>query len=189
MAIREIIRETDAKMKKTVDSVSREFAEVRTGRAHPGLIEGMHADYYGTPTMIKQIASITIPDASSIIIQPWDISAIPEIEKAIQSSKLGVMPSNDGKIIRLTIPPLSKERRQELTKVVKEMTENGRVSLRSIRRDANDHLKKMKNDSVISEDDHFRAQEEIQKLTDKYIQEVDRILEDKQKELVEFGDK
>ena len=176
MGIKEFIRETEAKMKKTIESVSREFAEVRTGRAHPGLIEGMHINYYGTPTMIKQLASISVPDGQSILIQPWDVSAIAEIEKAIMSSKLGVTPSNDGKIIRIMIPPLSDERRQELAKVVKEMAENGRISLRSIRRDMNDHIKKMQNDSVISEDDSFRGQQDVQKLTDKYIKEVDQIL-------------
>ena len=187
MAVREIIHETETKMKKTLESVTREFTEVRTGRAHPGLIEGMHIDYYGTPTMIKQIAAISIPDAQSIIIQPWDISAILEIEKTISKSNLGVAPSNDGKIIRLSIPPLSKERRQELAKVVKEMAENGRISLRTIRREANEKIKKMQTENRISEDDSFKGQEEIQKLTDKYIKEVDKILESKNKELAAFG--
>jgi len=189
MPVKEILQQTEMKMKKTVESVKREFSEVRTGRAHPGLIEGMHVDYYGTPTMIKQIAAISIPDASSIIIQPWDITAIGAIEKTILNSKLGIMPSNDGKIIRLLIPPLSEERRREMTKVVKEMAENGRVSLRSIRREANDKIKKMQHDHIISEDDSFKSQEKIQKLIDKYIQDVDKILGEKQRELVEFGEK
>jgi len=187
MAVKEIVKQTEEKMKKTVQSVAREFSEVRTGRAHPGLIEGMHIDYYGTPTMIKQVAAISVPDGQSIVIQPWDPTAIAAIEKAILSSKLGVMPSNDGKIVRLSIPPLSKERRDELAKVVKEMAENGRVSLRTIRRDANDHLKKLKADHTISEDDYFKAHEQVQKITDNYIVEVDHILESKQKELTEFG--
>ena len=186
MVLREIIQETEMKMKKTVESVAREFAEVRTGRAHPGLIEGMHIDYYGTPTMIKQIASISVPDAQSIVIQPWDVAAIVEIEKTISKSNLGVMPSNDGKMIRLSIPPLSKERRQELSKVVKDMAENGRVSLRSIRREANEKIKKLFAEKRISEDENFKGQEEVQKLTDKYIKEVDKILESKNKELVVF---
>ncbi len=187
MALREMIVETDGKMKKALESVSREFAEVRTGRAHPGLIEGMHIDYYGTPTMLKQIAAISVPDAQSILIQPWDVSAIVEIEKTILKSSLGITPSNDGKIIRLSIPPLSKERRQEMAKVVKDMAENGRVSLRSIRREANDKFKKLHADAKISEDDNFKGQEEMQKLTDKYIKEIDKILESKNKELASFG--
>jgi len=187
MSMKEVVQQTEVKMKRTLESVTREFIEVRTGRAHPGLIEGMHIDYYGTPTMIKQLASIAIPDAQTIMIQPWDVTAIVEIEKTILRSKLGVTPTHDGKIMRLSIPPLSKERRQELAKVVKDMAENGRVSLRTIRREANDKIKKMQTDNLISEDDQFRGQEEIQKLTDRYIKEVDKILEAKNKELVEFG--
>ena len=163
----------------------REFSEVRTGRAHPGLIEGLHIDYYGTPTMLKQIASISIPDPKTIVIQPWDITAIPAIEKAILTSKLGINPSNDGKIMRLSIPPLSDERRNELIKVVKDMAEHGRISLRTIRRDSNDKLKKMLSDKIITEDDQFKGQEAIQKLIDKYIRDVDKILEEKNKELTE----
>jgi len=187
MNIKDVVSETELRMKKTMESVSREFSEVRTGRAHPGLIEGMHIDYYGTLTMIKQIANISVPDAKTIVIQPWDISAIAEIEKAVLKSSLGVTPMNDGKIVRLSIPPLSKERRQELAKVVKDMGENGRVSLRTIRRDANEKIKKLKADSVISEDDSFKGQDAVQKLTDKFIAEVEKISESKNKELVDFG--
>ncbi len=187
MTVKDVIRETETKMKKTMESVAREFAEVRTGRAHPGLIEGMHVDYYGTPTMIKQIANITVPDAQLIIIQPWDVSAIVEIEKTISKSNLGVMPSNDGKMIRISIPPLSKERRQEMAKMVKDMAENGRVSLRTIRREANDKIKKLHTDGLASEDDNFKGQEEIQKLTDRFIKEVDKISELKNKELVNLA--
>jgi len=185
MLVKEIKRESEEKMKKCILAVQREFSEVRTGRAHPGLIEGMHVNYYGTPTLLKQIASISIPDSKTIVIQPWDLAAISEIERAIQSSKLGVMPMNDGKFVRINIPPLSDERRQELSKVVKDMAEHGRISLRTIRRDANDKIKKMKADKKISEDDSFRGQEEVQKLIDKYIKEIDQILEAKQKELTE----
>lgn len=184
--IKDIVKDTDNKMKKALESVQREFMEVRTGRAHPGLIEGMHIDYYGTPTMIKTIASISVPDPKTIIIQPWDANALPEIEKAINNSKLGVSPVIDGKMVRLNIPPLSKERRDELVKVVKDMAEHGRISLRTIRRDANDRVKKAQGENKISEDDSFRGQEEIQKLTDKYIKDVDHVLEDKNKELADF---
>ena len=186
MTTKEILTETETKMKKALEAVRREFLEVRTGRAHPGLIEGMHIDYYGTLTMLKQIASISIPDPKTVVIQPWDVSAIPEIEKAINNSKLGVVPFNDGKIVRISIPPLSKERRQELMKVVKDMAEHGRISLRTIRREANDKIKKLQNDNLVSEDAGFRSQEDIQKLTDRFIKEVDKILEDKNRELAEM---
>ncbi len=135
---------------------------------------------------MKQIASITIPDPRTIIIQPWDLSAILEIERAISSSKLSLVPVNDGKIVRVSIPHLSKERREEMIKVVKDMAERGRVSLRTIRRDANDKFKKMRSDNQISEDDSFKSQEDIQKLTDKYIKEIDLILDSKSHELVEI---
>ncbi len=184
--IKDLIQQTETKMKKALEAVTREFGEVRTGRAHPGLIEGMHIDYYGTPTLLKQMAAISVPDPRSIVIQPWDVSAIAEIVKAISNSKLGVTPTDDGKIIRISIPPLSKERRAELAKVVKDMAENGKVSLRTIRRDANDKIKKLQADGHVSEDDSFKGQDAIQKMTDKYIKDVDKILEDKNKELVEF---
>lgn len=186
MNAREVIKDTEGRMRKAIESVRREFSEVRTGRAHPGLIEGLHVNYYGTPTLLKQMASISIPDPKTVVIQPWDISAIPEIEKAISISNLGVAPSNDGKIVRLSIPPLSTERREELKKVVKEMAENGRVSIRTIRRDANEKVKKLKSDNTITEDESFKSQDEIQKLTDRIVKEVDGILEDKNKELTDF---
>jgi len=186
MGVKEISTETEGKMKKALESVRREFMEVRTGRAHPGLIEGMHINYYGTPTLLKQIASIAVPDPKTVVIQPWDVTAIPEIEKAISNSKLGIVPFNDGKIVRLSIPPLSKERRQELMKVVKDMAEHGRISLRTIRREANDKIKKLQGDNVVSEDLSFKGQEDIQKLTDRYIKEVDKVLEDKNGELAEI---
>jgi ribosome recycling factor len=189
MTPKDILTDTDNRMKKALEAVRREFMEVRTGRAHPGLIEGMHISYYGTPTMLKQIASISIPDPKTVVIQPWDVTAIPEIEKAINNSKLGIVPFNDGKIVRLSIPPLSKERRQELMKVVKDMAEHGRVSLRTIRRDANEKVKKLQSDNVLSEDNSFRAQEDIQKLTDRYIKDVDQILTDKNGELSEMNQK
>ena len=184
MQTKQLIQDTEMKMKKSIDSAKREFGEVRTGRAHPGLIEGMHIDYYGTPTMLKDIASINIPDPRSILIQPWDQTAVPEIEKTINNSKLGITPSVDGKVIRLSIPPLSQERREELQKVVKEMAEKMRISLRTIRRDANDKLKKMESDKVIPEDQGFKAHYEIQKLTDRYIKLIDDILEEKSKSLM-----
>lgn len=185
--IKEFQKEIENKMRKTIDAARREFSEVRTGRAHVGLIEGIHVDYYGTPTMLKQMAAISIPDPKTIFIQPWDVTAIQEIEKAISSSKLGVSASNDGKIVRLTIPPLSEERRTELAKVVKEMAEKSRISLRTIRRDANDQIKKLQGEKKISEDDGFKGQDEIQKLTDRFIKEVDTLLDEKTKALMDKG--
>ncbi|MDP2937675.1 MAG: ribosome recycling factor [Candidatus Omnitrophota bacterium] len=186
MTTREILHNTEEKMKKAVDSVMREFSEIRTGRASPSLVEGLHIDYYGTPTLLKQLASISVPDAHLIVIQPWDVTAIVEIEKAIMKSNLGINPSNDGKLIRLSIPPLSKERRQELVKVVHKMTEEGRVSLRTIRREAKEALEKLERDKVIPEDDKFRGIDELQKIVDKYIAKVDESLKNKEKEILEF---
>lgn len=183
MSVKDVVKDSEIKMKKAIDATKREFGEVRTGRAHPGLIEGMHIDYYGTSTMIKDLAAISIPDPKMIVIQPWDATAIPEIEKAILSSHLGISPTNDGKLVRLPIPPLSEERREELKKVVREMAEKSRVSLRSIRRDANDKIKKLKSDKLISEDDESRGHDEVQKLTDKFIKEVDIVLDEKSKQL------
>ena len=186
MTTREILHNSEEKMKKALDSVMREFSEIRTGRASPALVEGLHIDYYGTPTLLKQLASISAPDVHLIVIQPWDVTALVEIEKAIMKSNLGINPSNDGKLIRLSIPPLSKERRQELVKVVHKMSEEGRVSLRTIRREAKEALEKLEEDKVIAEDDKFRGIDELQKLVDKYIAKVDESLKNKEKEVLEF---
>jgi ribosome recycling factor len=186
MTTKEVLHNTEEKMKKSVEAMAREFAEVRTGRAHPGLVEGLHIDYYGTPTLVKQLASISVPDAHLIIIQPWDPTAIVEIEKAIMKSNIGITPSNDGKVIRLAVPQLSKERRQELAKVVHKMSEEGRVSLRTIRRDAKEALEKLEKDKLIPEDDKFRGIDDLQKLVDKYIAKIDELLKSKEKEILEF---
>ncbi len=184
--MRELKKDIDEKMKKALESARRELSEVRTGRAHPGLIEGLHVDYYGTPTLLKQMASITIPDPRTIVIQPWDVTAVQAIEKAIMASSLGLTPNNDGKVLRVGLPQLSAERRQEMQRVAKQMAEHGRVSLRTIRREANERIKKMQGDSLVSEDEAFRSQDEIQKLTDHFIKEIDQMLEKKLKELVEI---
>ncbi|MBI4707994.1 MAG: ribosome recycling factor [Candidatus Omnitrophica bacterium] len=186
MTAKEILHATEEKMKKAFESVTREFMEIRTGRASPQMVEGLHIDYYGTPTLLKQLASISVPDAHLIAIQPWDPSAIVEIEKAINKSSLGITPSNDGKVVRLSVPQLSKERRQDLVKVVHKMTEDGRISLRTIRRDAKEHLEKLEKDKIISEDDKFRGVDELQKIVDKYIAKVDELLKNKEKEILEF---
>ncbi|KPK97018.1 MAG: ribosome recycling factor [Omnitrophica WOR_2 bacterium SM23_72] len=186
MTTKEIIRNTEDKMKKALESVTREFSEIRTGRASPHLVEGLHINYYGTPTLLKQLASISATDAHLIVIQPWDISCVTEIEKAILKSNLGITPSNDGKVIRLTFPPLSKDRRQELVRVVHRMAEEGKVSLRTIRRDAKESLEKLEKDKVIAEDDKFRGIDELQKVVDRYIAKIDEILKIKEKEILEF---
>ncbi len=186
MLVKDFLKQTQDKMTKSLESAKREFNEVRTGRAHPGLIEGLHVNYYDTPTLLKTLASISAPDAKTIIIQPWDNSIIPELEKAITNSNLGAAPANDGKVVRLSFPPLSEERRQELKKVVKDMAEKTRVSLRTIRREVNEKIKKMHSDKEISEDESFKYQEEVQKLTDKHIKEIDALLEVKGKELTQF---
>lgn len=184
MPVKGVISQTESLMKKAEEALSREFAEVRTGRAQPSLVEEMQINYYGTMTPIKQVASVVSPDPSTLLIQAWDPSALAEIEKAILGSKLGITPNNDGKIIRLSIPPLSEERRKEMAKVVKDMAEKGRISLRTIRREANERIVKLHKDSTVSEDLSFKAQEDIQKLTDRFIKDVDVMLERKNKELM-----
>ena len=186
MTNKEILRNSEEKMRKAVDSVAREFSEIRTGRASPNLVEGLHIDYYGTPTLLKQLASISVPDVHLIVIQPWDPAAIVEIEKAIMKSNLGITPSNDGKVVRLSIPALSRERRQELAKVVHDMAEEGRVSMRTIRREGRESLDKLEKDKLISEDDKFRSIDELQKIVDKYIAKVEELLKNKEKEILEF---
>ena len=186
MTTREVLHNSEEKMKKAIESVAREFSEVRTGRAHPGLVEGLHVNYYDTLTLLKQLASISVPDVHMIVIQPWDITAIPEIEKAIMKSNLGILPSNDGKLIRLSVPALSQERRQEMVKIIHKMSEEGRVSLRTIRRDAKESLEKLEKDKTISEDDKFRGIDELQKSVDKYIAKIDEILKNKEREVLEF---
>jgi len=184
--LEKIMKDTEDKMKKAIEATHREFNEVRTGRASPSLVEGLMVDYYGTPTTLKQIASISVPDARLIVIQPWDKNAMAEIEKAIQKSNLGMHPNNDGKVIRLSIPQLSAERREELAKVVKEMTEDGRVSMRTVRRDAKEEIEKAEKAKEITEDDKFKGIDRLQKLTDDYIKKIEDLLEAKQEELTKF---
>ena len=183
--IKDILSQTEVKMKKTMETLTREFGEVRTGRAQPSLIEEMHVEYYGSPTTIRHIAAVSSPDPRMVVIQPWDMNAIADIERAIMGSKLGINPSNDGKVIRLSFPQLSAERREEMIKVVRDMAEKGRVALRSIRRDGNDRIQKSEKDSSVSEDDSKKAQEAVQKMTDKHIKEIDSMLERKSRDLKE----
>lgn len=185
MAVAQIISQAEDKMKKSVDVCVRDFSTVRTGRASTTLVEGLRVDYYGTPTPLKQLAGISTPEARLIVIQPWDISSIGEIEKAIQKSELGIPPSNDGKVIRLSVPPLTKERRAELVKVVHKLTEEGRVAIRAVRREANENIKQAEKSSSITEDENFKAQEDIQKLTDKYIKDLEALSKKKENDIME----
>jgi ribosome recycling factor len=186
LPLQKILKDTEDKMKKALDATNREFSEVRTGRASPTLVEGLMVEYYGAHTPIKQVASISIPDARLIVIQPWDKSVLAEIEKAILKSNIGIMPTNDGKVIRLAIPQLSKERREELSKVVKDMAEAGRISLRTIRHESKQAVESAEKNKQIAEDEKFNGLDQLQKLTENYSKKLDDILAAKQKELMEF---
>lgn len=185
MITKQFLKEVETKMQKAIEAVKREFGEVRSGRANPKLVEGIRVDYYGSPTLLKNIATITVPEARLLVINPWDPNSTKAIEKAILESNLGITPIVDGKIIKLVIPPLSQERREELIKIVKKIAEEGRISIRTVRREAKEKIRSMEKEKKISEDDRYRLEEELQKLTDKYIEEVDKILEEKEKELKE----
>ena len=177
------VHEIEEKMKKTIDATVREFSEIRTGRANPSLVEGIMVEYYGTRTPLKQLAGISVPEPRLIAIQPWDPSSVPDIEKAILKSQLGVNPVNDGKIIKVPIPSLTKERCEELKKVLHKIAEQGRVSIRTVRRDGIDSIKKMEDSKEISEDDRFKGQDQVQKSTEKYTKKIEELLEGKEKEL------
>ena len=183
MNAKEVIKDMEIKMKKTLEATQREFSMVRTGRASTALVETLKVDYYGALTPLRQVAGITTPDARLIMIQPWDKNALPEIEKAILKSDIGISPTNDGKSIRLSIPSLTDERREELDKVVKKVAEDGRVSMRTCRHSAVEHIRKLEKDKAITEDESFHSKEEIQKLTDKFIKDIDTFLAGKEKEI------
>jgi ribosome recycling factor len=180
-----IIHETEDKMKKTVEATQREFSTIRTGKASVSLLDNIKVEYYGAPTPLNHLATISTPEARLLVIQPWDTNMISEIEKAILKSELGITPNNDGKVIRLSIPQLTKERREELSKMVKKIAEEGRISLRTARHSANEHIKKLEKDKIISEDDCFKATEETQKLIERYTKKIDEVLLAKEKEIAE----
>ena len=184
--LNKIYAELEEKMKKSLESLRRELAGIRTGKATTNLLDGIKVEYYGNQVPLNQVASISVPEHRLIVIQPWEKKMIDEISKAILKSNLGITPSNDGKVIRLSFPPLSKERRQELAKVIHKIAEEGRVSFRTIRRDAKESLEKLEKDKAISEDDKFRGIDELQKLVDKYIVKIDDLLKNKEKEILEF---
>ncbi|MDR2941595.1 MAG: ribosome recycling factor [Treponema sp.] len=180
-----VISTNEERMKKTVASLKEGFASLRTGRASAALFDRLRVDCYGEKSPLNQVANISVPEARLIVIQPWDKSLIGEIEKAIRSSELSLNPSNDGKVIRISVPPLTEERRKELVKLAKNQAEQSRVSIRNIRRDANDELKKLLKNSSITEDDETKGTAELQKLTDSYIAQVNQVLEEKEKEIME----
>ena len=182
-SIQNVYKEIEEKMKKTVATVSREFSEIRGGRATPAFVEHVTVEYYGAATPLKQLAAITAPEPHLLVIQPWDAKVTSDIEKAIQKAGLGITPIVDGKLVRLPIPPLSGDRRNELVKLVHKIAEEGRVSIRTIRRDANEAVKKLKTDKQISEDDAFKGQEHVQKLTDSHIHQIDAVVKTKEQEL------
>jgi ribosome recycling factor len=177
--------ELKAKMEKSLEALRRDLSRVRTGRASLALLDGVRVNYYGVPTPLAQVASLSVPESRTISIQPWDSKIIGEIEKAIQKSDLGLTPLSDGKLVRINIPSLTEERRRELVKVTKRMEEECKVALRNIRRDVNEQLKTAKKDKVVSEDEQFKLQDEVQKLMDKSIEKAEEIIKIKEKEILE----
>jgi len=184
--IEEIHSEMKASMDKSIEAFQKDLKRIRTGRASLALLDGLMVDYYGTPTPVNQLATLSIPEARQIFIQPWDSQAVPDIEKAILKSELGLTPSNDGKVVRINIPPLTAERRRELVKVVKKMGEEYKVQVRNHRRDANEMLKELKKDKQIAEDDLHKAQDRVQKTTDELISRVDKVMSEKEAEIMEI---
>lgn len=186
MLAKEVTKEIEDLMKKAIEAMKREFSELRSGRANPKMVEGIRVNYYGTPTLLREIATIGIPEARMVVISPFDPSSLKDIERAILQSELGITPVTDNKVIRLIVPPLSEERRQELIKIVKKIAEECKVSIRTVRRDGNEKIKGLEKGKKITEDDMFLAEEDVQKLTDRYIKEVDKVAIDKEKELQQF---
>ena len=185
MSIETVKKQSEDKMKKAIQALSDDFNGIRTGRASSALFEKIKVEYYGQQTPLNQVATISVPEPRLVVIQPWDRAVLTEIEKAIQKSELSVNPNNDGKVIRINIPPLTEERRKDLVKMTKNTAEQSRVAVRNARRDANEEIKKAKADAEMSEDEAKKATDEIQKVTDKHIEEINKVLEAKEKELLE----
>jgi ribosome recycling factor len=181
-----VMKDANTRMEKAVAALEKEFSHLRTGRASVALLDGVKVDYYGTPTPIDQLASVSTPDSRTITIQPWDRAAFGLVEKAIMKSDLGLTPVNDGKIIRIGLPPLTEDRRKELVKLAKKYTEEAKVAVRNIRRDANDALKKLQKDKAISEDDLRKGEADIQKATDSFVAKLDQSFAKKEKEIMEI---
>lgn len=183
--INSILQETKDKMGKSIEALKKEMQRVRTGRASANMLDAVKVDYYGALTPLNQMASVSVPESRLITIQPWDATAIKAIEKGILKSNIGLTPSSDGKIVRISVPPLTEERRKEIVKMVNKTCEDFKVALRNIRRDSNEMLKSLKKDGDISEDDQFKAQDKVQKITDEQVAVVDSIYSDKEKEILE----
>ena len=181
-----VLKDLDTHMNTALEALAREFATVRTGRASPAILDAVRVDYYGTPTPISQMASLSTPDARTLVIQPWEVAQLKEIEKAITKADLGVTPANDGKIIRLTMPTPTEERRKQLVKTTGKMAEDARVAVRNIRREANDKLKALAKDKKVSEDEERRGHDQIQKTTDRFIARIDETLKKKEQEILSF---
>ncbi len=184
MTVADVKKNTEQKMQKSIDTLKSDLSKVRTGRAHTGILDHVMVDYYGTPTQIAQVANVTLIDARTIGVQPWEKKMLQSIEKAIRESDLGLNPSSVGDLIRVPTPALTEERRKEMVKLVKNEGENAKIAIRNIRRDANEGLKKLLKDKAISEDDERRAQDDVQKLTDKFVAEIDRLVVEKEKEVL-----
>ncbi len=184
--IAEVLADADRRMQKAIENLKHELSSLRTGRASPSLLDRVTVDYYGVPTQVNSMANVSAPDPRLLVIAPWDKNTIGPIEKAILKSDLGLNPTNDGKVIRLAIPQLTEERRRDMTKIVKKRTEEGRVALRNVRRDAHEDLKKAEKDKLISEDDLKRGSERLQKVTDSFIAVADEVGAHKEKEIMEF---
>lgn len=182
----EIFEDLKERMGKSIETLKREYSRLRTGRASISLLDGIRVSYYDTPTPLNQMASLAVPEPRLIVIQPWDKTAIEDIEKAILKSELGLTPINDGKVIRISIPSLTEERRKELVKVARKMSEDNKVAIRNIRRDVNEMLKDLKKEKEVTEDDLYRSQEEVQKATDQFISQVDELCAAKEKEILEI---
>lgn len=182
----DIYQDARESMGKTIAALNNELNRVRTGRANLSLLDGIRVDYYGTPTPVNQMASLSVPESRLITIQPWDVSVIKDIEKALLKSDLGLTPSNDGKIVRLAIPPLTEERRKQLAKSVHKICEDHKIAIRNIRRDSNELLKSLKKDGEIAEDEAFKGQDQVQKITDEFVKQIDDIFKEKEKEILEF---
>jgi ribosome recycling factor len=181
-----LVKDVEARMNAALDVLGRELASVRTGRASASLLDGIRVDYYGTPTPVNQMSSVSVPDARTLVIQPWEAGQLKAIEKAIMASDLGLTPANDGKVIRLAMPSPTEERRKQLAKSVHKIAEESRVAIRNIRREANDKLKAMAKDKKVSEDDERRGHDQIQKTTDRFIAKVDELLKKKEQEILSF---
>ena len=184
MSIQDVRQAADQKMSKTFDALRASLSKIRTGRAHPGLLENIMVDYYGTPTALGQVATLTLMDARTIGVSPWEKKLVGPIEKAIRESDLGLNPATSGESIRVPMPALTEERRRELTKVVKSDGEDGKVAIRNVRRDANEQLKRLLKDKLISEDEERRAQDDIQKLTDRFVADIEKALTQKESEIM-----